>query len=168
VSAKDISALQLSQLHEQLYNAATFAQKVYLSETWLRQRLQQALTPSPLIQPSLTLIAQTDGQLSMQTVADSLAVSTRQLERLYQTEVGLPPKRFARMMRVRKARAILKQNDFQTLADVAYAHGYYDQPHFIREFKSVVGMTPGDYSYHQQKKHKARLNQFLESKVNFQ
>lgn len=58
-------------------------------------------------------------------------------------QVGLSPKKYGRLMRVRQARMALTQNG--TLAEVAHAHGYYDQAHFIREFNSVVGMAPGAY-----------------------
>lgn len=146
VLAAHLAPSQLIQLYEQLYQAPSVLEKVALSETWLRHQLQQRSALSPVIRPSLELITQMQGQLSIEQVANTVHVSTRQLQRLYQTQVGLSPKKFARMMRVRQARTALKQMSGYSAVDVAYTHGFYDQPHFVHEFKSVVGMTPGAYS----------------------
>jgi len=143
---------QLHHLHEQLADAPSFLQKVGLVETWLNYRLQQLCNPSPVIKPSLALIAQSQGQILIQAVAEAVHMSPRQLERLYNSQVGLSPKRFARMMRIRQTREALRQIETRSLTDIAHTYGFYDQPHFIREFKSVVGLTPGAYSLRQQQK----------------
>ena len=134
---------QLSQLHEQLYVLPTMTAKAVVVEKWLMQRLIRGQETSPLVNSSLAMLTNTHGQLPIQHVADSVYVSVRQLERLFKTQVGLSPKKYGRLMRMRQAREALKQN--HTLVDVAHAHGFYDQAHFIREFNSVIGMTPGAY-----------------------
>lgn len=114
-------------------------------ETWLLHRLARAGGIFPSIQASLTLLRHRRGQFSIQALADQVFLSTRQLERLYKEQIGLSPKQFARILRVTHARSLLKQVHRGALVDVAYAAGYYDQAHFIREFKAVVGLTPVAY-----------------------
>lgn len=135
---------QLSQLHERLYEAPSLAEKINLIEMWLKTMGQRSRPQSPIITPSLKIINQANGQLSLPYLADAVHLGQRQLERLYQEQVGLSPKKIAQLRRVRQARAVLKQNS-HTLADVAYRCGFYDQAHFIREFKAVIGLTPGAY-----------------------
>lgn len=141
----------LVQLHEQLYNQPTFEGKAALMETWLIQRLQEPALLSPLIQPSLKLIQRFDGQIPIKRVAEEGNVTLRHLERLYKEQVGLSPKKIARLFRVRRARAALKQPELQA-SHITYTCGFFDQAHFIREFKAVVGMTPGLYRARQREK----------------
>ncbi len=143
----------LPQLHAQLYAASTLAEKVALAETWLMGLLQAATPPSRVIDHTLTLANRANGQLSIAQLAQAVYISPRQLERLYQQYVGLSPKTMARLLRIRQARTALKHHETRTLSDIAVACGFYDQAHFIREFKAVIGLTPGAYLA----RHQARL-----------
>jgi AraC-like DNA-binding protein len=143
VLSQHLTADFLSDLHEQLFEAAAFAEKVAVIERWLLHQLRQLHELSPVVRPALALIANKQGQLSVPSVAEVVALSPRQLERLFKAQVGLSPKKYARIVRVGQAREVLKLNVAQ--ADVAYDAGFYDQAHFIREFKAVVGLTPGVY-----------------------
>jgi AraC-like DNA-binding protein len=55
------------------------------------------------------------------------------------------PKQYAQLLRIETARLALKHMNKQTTTTVAAELGFYDQSHFIREFSSVIGMTP--YAY---------------------
>jgi transcriptional regulator GlxA family with amidase domain len=79
-------------------------------------------------------------------VADRLYISQRQLERLYKIHVGISPKKYARLLRVEQARIAIKNAPTLSAAEIGNATGFYDQAHFIREFKSIIGMTPNDYA----------------------
>jgi AraC-like DNA-binding protein len=58
--------------------------------------------------------------------------------------MGRPPKELISILRMNK---ILKSrpNPAMSLTDLCYQHGYFDQAHFIHEFKEVLGMTPSQY-----------------------
>ena len=140
---------QLPQLHEQLYAAATLADKIGLIESWLHTVLARSRPQSPIIAPSLDVINRANGQLSLPQLAGAVYLGERQLERLYQEQVGLSPKKIAQLRRVRHARTALKQGT-HPLADIAALCGFYDQAHFSREFKAVIGLTPGAYLARQQ------------------
>lgn len=133
------------RLHEQIGAAATLAGKIAHLEAWLLARQRQE--PSRLVVESLRVIRAHGGQIGMKALADDLHISQRQLERLYQIQVGMPPKQFARLQRVGAARQALKRlrADGGSVARISAALDYYDQAHFTREFKSVVGLTPLGY-----------------------
>jgi len=143
VLSDHIAPNQLENFHGQLSGFETLADKVAVVEEWLLRQLVQPWSVSSLVPPALSMIARVKGQLPMQDVADAMYVSPRQMERLFKTQVGMSPKKYARIMRMGKARDLLKANCDQ--AHVAQSAGFYDQSHFIREFKFVVGMTPGAY-----------------------
>lgn len=86
----------------------------------------------------------TGGRATVRALASRYDVSERQLERRMRDAVGLSPKEFARVVRLRRFVQSLQSNP-GGLADAAQRAGYYDQPHLNREFKALVGVSPGDY-----------------------
>lgn len=85
----------------------------------------------------------TDGSISMKQLANTLNASERTLERKFRDTIGLSPKHFAGVIRLRYfLKAIHNKN---SLTSLAYECGYHDQAHLIREFKKTVGLSPLKY-----------------------
>lgn len=76
--------------------------------------------------------------------AENLGVGTRQLERVIRGLVGVTPAEFRSLLRFRNALNILRRTG-QASVKTALVSGYFDQPHFIRDFKRFSGLTPGQY-----------------------
>ena len=72
-------------------------------------------------------------------------IGLRNLERLYNRHVGIPANTFGKLNRFHKSLNHLLSNNFTLLSDVAYDNGYFDQMHFIRDFKRFSGTTPKDF-----------------------
>jgi AraC-like DNA-binding protein len=88
---------------------------------------------------------QIDAEGGLERVAELCAragISRRQLDRLFRSQLGFNPKTFARVVRFQRALARLRSDPGCTLADLAAECGYYDQPHFVREFKALAGSPP--------------------------
>lgn len=79
-------------------------------------------------------------------VCDRFGVPQRTLQRLFQRYVGVSPKWVLRRYRLHEAAARLAEGTSGTWAEVAADLGYFDQPHFIRDFTRAVGMTPAVYA----------------------
>ncbi|MEV4582064.1 helix-turn-helix transcriptional regulator [Nonomuraea jabiensis] len=77
-------------------------------------------------------------------IARHLAVSERHLRALFADAIGLSPKRFERIERVRKALTLARTNG-PRWADLAVATGYYDQSHMTAEFRTLMGVTPAAF-----------------------
>lgn len=75
-------------------------------------------------------------------VARRLSISERQLRSVFTSVVGLAPKRFASIERVR---AVTEADLHRDLAEVAVASGYYDQAHLTADFRAAMGVTPGEF-----------------------
>jgi AraC-like DNA-binding protein len=135
----------LLRLQARLNEAESLPARINLLEEWLIGRLSLGKERDALIPASLTMLREREGQLPIPELARELAISQRQLERLYQRQVGMSPKQYSQLLRVETARLALKQMNEQATTSLAAELGYYDQSHFIREFRAVIGMTP--YAY---------------------
>lgn len=114
----------------------------------IEQQLQQYIHLSDFdhfrsIRYSISAIEQSIINLSIKNLNRKIGVSDRQQERLFQEYIGLSPKGFAKITRF--MRAVHRLKILPTLTQVAYQSGFYDQAHFIHEFKSLTGMTPSAY-----------------------
>jgi AraC-like DNA-binding protein len=78
-------------------------------------------------------------------VARAATMSTRSLQRLFATYVGLSPKAVLARYRLQDAAASIDAGDVTDLAGLAVELGWFDQAHFSRDFRAVVGVTPSAY-----------------------
>lgn len=145
---------ELLRLHARLAEAPTWSARLALLEDWLVHRLTLGKDRAALIPASLRQLR--ESAVPIPQLARALAVSQRQLERLYQTQVGMSPKQYTQLLRVETARLALKQLNGHTTTQLATELGFYDQAHFIREFSAVVGVTP--YAYFKRKHHSTHLS----------
>ncbi|UTV30649.1 helix-turn-helix domain-containing protein [Photobacterium atrarenae] len=83
-------------------------------------------------------IGDTPGQLN-----ENIQLSQRQIERLFQFWLGMTPKHYQRILRVKKAINFLRRHKNANLADVAQQFGFSDQAHMTREFRVIACITPG-------------------------
>jgi AraC-like DNA-binding protein len=82
------------------------------------------------------------GQERIETLARSLGISRRRLERAFDRDLGIRPKLFARIVRLSAALATLAGAERENLVDVALEGGYFDQAHLSRDFRVVAGRRP--------------------------
>jgi len=81
--------------------------------------------------------------ITLKQLADVSGLSSFHFLRTFQRSFGLPPHEFIRNVRIERARALLKKG--YPIAVVAGETGFYDQSHFNRHFKRIMGLTPGQY-----------------------
>jgi len=83
--------------------------------------------------------------LTVAAAATAAGVTVRTLQRLFRCEVGIGPKEVIRRYRLQEAAERLLREPSLACGELALAMGYFDQAHFIRDFKAVVGATPEVY-----------------------
>jgi AraC-like DNA-binding protein len=86
-----------------------------------------------------------DGRARPERIAGAVGLSRRQLGRLFQERIGLPPKSLGRLGRFQRALRALDGNPRSRLASVATRAGYFDQAHLCRDFRLFAGTTPAGY-----------------------
>ena len=99
---------------------------------------------SPMISQTRDFIeAQPEDSFSLDELSDQIFVSKYYLIREFKKTIGLSPHQFQIQNRIRKSQHLLQNGT--TITDVAIAMGFYDQSHFIKYFKKIVGITPTEY-----------------------
>lgn len=93
-----------------------------------------------LLETAASLLAQ---GTRVRSVAHQLHISERHLRNLFGRMIGLSPKQFTRINRVRTVVATLGDGDLSQLAVTA---GYYDQAHMTTEFRQLMGITPAAFA----------------------
>lgn len=94
---------------------------------------------------ALHALTATEGRASVEEVAATAGVSSRQVDRLFAHCLGIPPKTVGRILRFQGALRALMRDPGGSLAELAAAAGYFDQAHFIKDFKRMTGGVPRGY-----------------------
>jgi AraC-like DNA-binding protein len=132
----------LSVMEEQLAEAAGNVQRIALIEQFLLSRLfnQQ---PDQLITAALEKIQGAKGIIKIKELTKALYISQDAFEKRFRRTVGVSPKQFAY---ITKMKAVVNSAfNKRSLAEIAFDAGYYDQPHFNKDFKLFTGQTPTDF-----------------------
>jgi AraC-like DNA-binding protein len=108
----------------------------------LRPRVDAAPALDPVVRAAVVGLVASRGEVSVAELAREVGVSARQLQRRFGAAVGLGPKQFARVRRLRTAIGELLTTEPRTWSAVAADLGYADQAHLVREFVQLAGLTP--------------------------
>ena len=132
---------QLAVLQEQLSAARNSEERINLVERFLLSRLYPLKTDL-LVNAAIRQIHRSGGHIRITDLAAQLNTSKSPLEKRFRQTVGTTAKKFAGIVRMKSAlitmqSPLLEQND--------HLLGYYDQAHFIHDFKKFTGTTPEQY-----------------------
>jgi AraC-like DNA-binding protein len=129
-------------IENDLLSAATSEARIGIIEKFLLQRLVLPEAIDRIAKSSVEVLMQLNGQLSVGELSDQLNIHRRQLERRFSAVIGLSPKQLAKIIRLQSTLKLLAKKQFTSLTAIAYEGEYYDQAHFIRDFKEFTGMSP--------------------------
>jgi AraC-like DNA-binding protein len=133
------------ELEEKVIAAVNTPDRISLIEDFLLSRLSEPETIDMITKNCVDIILRSRGQLDMTTVAGQANINRRNMERKFASAIGMSPKQLSRVVRLQATIKMLDQNEFTSLTSLAYDNGYYDQAHFIRDFKEFAGITPGSF-----------------------
>ncbi|GAA3927768.1 helix-turn-helix domain-containing protein [Hymenobacter algoricola] len=136
------------ELRQRVGEAGTPAQRLAVAEELLLRQLRRVQPASEVIARVATWIRGHHGQVSVEALAHAANLSRRQLERRFWAEVGTTPKLYARIARFNHVFQLVEHTSTPDWLDVSHQCGYFDQAHFIREFKHFTGESPGGYFQH--------------------
>lgn len=130
-------------LRERLLEASTPAAKFRVFEEVLLQHL------APVFDPAIQYaIAALQRGAPVSQVAWRLGLLPRTLRRRFASQVGITPKRFARVHRLQRVLRAVRQSTESDWCALAAEHGYTDQAHLIHDFRDLAGITPQGYKPH--------------------
>ncbi len=134
-----------TEIEERIFSATNNDIRCNILQQYLLTLLAKNGRHDTAIDFCLTEIYQSHGQISVEALAYNTGISNRQLVRRFNNCVGLSPKEFSRITKFIHALNFMNRFPEKSLTEVGYDCGYYDQAHFIRDFKEYSGLTPGEY-----------------------
>lgn len=113
-----------------------------LSDHFVSQPRKQRIGDS-LIKQATQFIRQRLGNVNIEALSDHFCLSQKQFERRFKAASGFNPKLFSRIVRFETV--LNNYSNYTNLTEAAYATGYYDQAHFINDFKTFAGYSPNKF-----------------------
>lgn len=137
---QEIFGLKSNRIIDSIFAVNDLALRAERLENMLMNNLKNEL--SPKLQEAIFLISDSKvNSMSIATLKNRLKVSEVTLFRLFTNHLGQNPKSYLRTIRFRNALTDIT-NSKRSLSSIAYAHDFFDQAHFIKDFKNFSGNTP--------------------------
>jgi AraC-like DNA-binding protein len=152
----DIIGNPIKVLHAQLLETTSSLKRIALIESFLLKKLTVNKKKSFKIDKVVNILTSIKADNNINYIASKHGITSRYLHQLVYQHTGLSPKSFDKISRFQLSLKLIARND-QPLTAIAYDCGYFDQSHFIRDFKSFTGLTPSAYL-----QNKTPVNQLLE------
>jgi AraC-like DNA-binding protein len=137
----DIFGASTQFLEEQLANAQTIAKKIVLLQTFLSDRLERQ-EGDFVFDYSVQKIINTQGSISLKELERKTGYTSRWLNIKFSEKMGISPKNFASICRFQSCYASFTQNPKMFLKEKEFYNYFYDQTHFIKDFKRFTGLSP--------------------------
>ncbi len=132
-------------LRDRLLEARTPEARFVILERTLLAQADRALSHHPAVTFAIDRILRSPDPWSVAHLADRAGLSQRRFIQVFTEEVGLTPKLFGRIAQFQEALNRVEARRKVRWASLAMDCGYYDQAHFIRDFRAFSGLTPTDY-----------------------
>lgn len=139
--ADDVIGNGASRLWNTLAATTDFNRRVEIAEQFLAPYAGRAARGTT-ISSAATILAREGGRITVPGLASRVQLSVRQLERSFIREIGITPKRFARVARFQAALDARVTAPHRSWLEIATETGYFDQMHLIHEFQSLGGSPP--------------------------
>lgn len=133
------------QLENQVIHAANTEQRIEAIEAFLLEKLHDKDIISNFVKATVNTIFNTNGNTSIAAITKDNTAIKRQLERHFKKQIGISPKQLSKVIRLQASLQMMINQQNETLTHIAYENEYFDQNHFIKDFKEFVGITPKEF-----------------------
>jgi AraC-like DNA-binding protein len=133
------------KLAKEITQAKDTAARIAIIESFLVDKLNNETTIDIIVKSTIDNLIAAKGSLSIQTILRDNLSKRRQLERKFLQQIGMSPKQLGKVIRLQAALELMLQENTESLTSIAYEAAYYDQAHFIRDFKELTGTTPSAF-----------------------
>jgi AraC-like DNA-binding protein len=132
------------ELESRIMMAKNNEQRVAVVSAYLHSRLRQRKSDPYSLEHAIKDIIRVKGHVSVNELASRHCLSKRHFERKFKALAGMGPKLYSRVVRFQSVFPELNQVG-PSLTEIALQCGYYDQSHFIQDFKEFAGFSPGEF-----------------------
>ncbi|SFL24221.1 Helix-turn-helix domain-containing protein [Paenibacillus sp. 1_12] len=144
VLLEDIWGREAVFIAEEVQSAKGLSEMMERIEFNLLKLLNYELQTDQLLQAAMHYMHASYGMVSIRTLAEKLSYSERNVRRTFQNELGVSPKELSGIIRFQYLLQELNKGSQSHFTDIAVKYGYYDQPHFIHNFKRFYGLAPNE------------------------
>jgi len=145
VDLEDIWGRHSGEIHDQLAVEQSPGRRFQILENALVSRMGKSLEHHPAVSLALDGFRHDTSRAVVRKMAQEAGLSNRRLIDVFNFEVGVKPKLFARIQRFQRVRRVAQRFPAVDWGQVSLEQGYFDQSHLIRDFLAFSGLTPEDY-----------------------
>jgi AraC-like DNA-binding protein len=142
ICLQDLWGKTSNDLTERLHEATCDAHRIAILNDFFKKRLLPLHKQSAYIDYTLQRLHSNNGNFKLMELEYKLGITSRQLERVFKSRVGLRPKDIGRFIRMNAAFATLSERPNLSLTNLAYQLGYFDLAHFSKDFRQLTGLSP--------------------------
>ena len=146
ISLEDVWGRWAGELRERLLEVETLADRFRILEAALLARMWRPLERHPAVAFALHQFRGGPKTRSIGDVTEATGLSSRRFIELFRHQVGLTPKLFCRVRRFQEVVQRVAPGRPIDWTDVALSCGYFDQAHFIHDFRAFAGISPTRYA----------------------
>jgi AraC-like DNA-binding protein len=132
------------ELQGRLSEAVSFNARVSIAEDFFCRQLTANKKGYDFKRMShaVDLIRSAKGMVGIDILSQEACLGRKQFERLFLENIGVSPKQYLRIIRFQSSLHINSQKNNLSMTQLAHESGYYDQSHFINDYKALTGLTP--------------------------
>lgn len=142
---------EINMLQEQVRSSEDVDAMIAHIEAFFRSRLPARDETMILVTEIVDWIMNQPSVNRVEEVAQQFHLTVRSLQRLFSQYVGVSPKWVIKRYRLHEAALQLEAGKDINCTRLVYDLGYFDQAHFIKDFKTIIGRTPAEYARNQLK-----------------
>ena len=133
------------EFEQQMIQAIDTQERIDIIETFFLNKLKEKNTISNIVKSTVDTLLKTNGTTPINVLLKDDGSKRRQLERHFKKQIGISPKQLGKAIRLQATLNLLLNKKSETLTDIAYESEYFDQNHFIKDFKDLAGVTPKEF-----------------------
>ncbi|SDI09171.1 AraC-type DNA-binding protein [Mucilaginibacter gossypii] len=146
VTLKDLFGQEAFDFEDQIANAANLPAATVITEQFLLNKMASKRKHADITDRAINIIHANKGIINVKNLLDVMPVTERQLERKFNEEVGISPKKYIDAVKFQTyLKQLQKLSSTKELSSLSYACGYYDQAHLNNFFRKHTGLTPLQY-----------------------
>ncbi|MFD0620687.1 DUF6597 domain-containing transcriptional factor [Paenibacillus sp. GCM10027629] len=142
---QDVFDVEIGTLEQELLTQESESDMVRLAEQFIRPKLPPWDDQVEFINQIIDRVKVDREITKVDEICDLFHLNKRTLQRLFDQYVGVSPKWVIQLYRLQNAAETIEHQPRIDWSELSTELGYYDQSHFIKDFRTIIGKTPDEY-----------------------